>query len=76
MKADSGFYHALKVNPEKCHGCTICLFKCPTSAIRIRAGTATIIYSRCVDCGECSMYCPSRAIYVGEYEFNSIFEFK
>ena len=75
MGQEKRFHHALKVNTEKCYGCTICIFKCPTSAIRIRDGKATIHDNWCIDCGECYMYCPARAIYVEEDDFNKIFDY-
>ena len=75
MTSSSGFYHALKVNPAKCSGCTICIFKCPTHALRIRNGKASINDKWCIDCGECYMYCPARAIYVEEDDFNKIFDY-
>ena len=76
MSSEPLFYHALQVNEEKCHGCTICIFKCPTGAIRIRNGKAAIHANWCIDCGECFMYCPSKAIYVEEDDFSRIYEFK
>jgi Iron only hydrogenase large subunit, C-terminal domain len=36
---------------------------CPTQAIRIVGGFASIQPERCVDCGECFRVCPQRAIY-------------
>ena len=46
---------------EKCKGCTNCLKRCPTEAIRIRDGHATIDSERCIDCGECIRICPYKA---------------
>jgi len=35
--------------------------KCPTEAIRVRNGKATIMYERCIGCGECVKVCRSNA---------------
>jgi iron only hydrogenase large subunit-like protein len=42
-------------------GCTNCIKKCPTEAIRVRDGKAQIIPERCIDCGECIRVCPQHA---------------
>lgn len=54
-------YHSVTLNKDKCKGCTACLKRCPTEAIRIRDGKATIIKERCIDCGECIRVCPYHA---------------
>ena len=70
------FYHALKVDTEVCFGCTHCMIKCPTGAIRIVNGRAEIRDNWCVDCGECMRACPVDAIYVEQDDFDKIFGFK
>ncbi len=57
-------YHAIKVDRDKCIGCTHCMKACPTEAIRIVDGLATINAARCVDCGNCLRACPEHAFYV------------
>ena len=52
---------SLLVNEEKCTGCMKCMKKCPTEAIRIRAGKARVMGDRCIDCAECMKVCPNRA---------------
>lgn len=69
-------YHTLKVDAQKCIGCTHCMKVCPTEAIRLRNGLAQIEQSRCVDCGRCMRACPAEAIYVEQDDLGQIKEFK
>ena len=55
------YFHSVILDKEKCKGCTNCLKRCPTEAIRIRNGQAKIIKERCIDCGECIRICPYHA---------------
>lgn len=55
------FVHSVTLDTDKCVGCTNCIKHCPTQAIRVRDGKATIISERCIDCGECIRVCPHRA---------------
>lgn len=55
------YFHSVKLDKSKCHGCTNCIGHCPTEAIRVRHGKAKIIKQRCIDCGECIRVCPSHA---------------
>jgi iron only hydrogenase large subunit-like protein len=59
MKQD--YFHSVVLNHERCIGCTYCLKICPTEAIRLRNGKASIIAERCIDCGECIRVCPNHA---------------
>ena len=47
------YFHSVRLDKDKCKGCTNCIKRCPTQAIRVRAGKAHIIKERCIDCGEC-----------------------
>ena len=47
------YFHSVRLDEEKCMGCTNCIKRCPTQAIRVRSGKAHIISERCIDCGEC-----------------------
>lgn len=53
--------HSVTLDADACKGCTNCLKRCPTEAIRVRHRQAVITESRCVDCGECIRHCPYRA---------------
>ncbi len=56
-----GYNHSVSLEVSKCKGCTTCLKRCPTEAIRIRDGRAVISSARCIDCGECIKVCPYKA---------------
>jgi iron only hydrogenase large subunit-like protein len=56
------YYHAHKVDLEKCRGHMACMRHCPTQAIRIRGGKAVISEELCIDCGTCISVCPAGAI--------------
>jgi len=49
------------LDEDKCTGCTTCIRRCPTEAIRILEGKANIDPDRCIDCGECIRICPHKA---------------
>lgn len=56
-----GFKHSVLLDADKCKGCTHCLRRCPTEAIRVREGRALIDDISCIDCGECIRVCPYKA---------------
>ena len=55
------YYHSVTLDRGKCVGCTNCLKRCPTEAIRIRGGRAHIVDEMCIDCGECIRVCSHHA---------------
>lgn len=69
------FYHALKIVSSVCTGCTHCMNVCPTGAIRIKNGKASLNEAACTDCGMCLKSCPRQAIIVEQDDFTQIFKF-
>lgn len=69
-------YHAIKVDTNKCMGCTHCMKACPTEAIRVVRGVANINANRCVDCGNCLRVCPVDAFYVEQDSFEQLSKYK
>ncbi|NMB46007.1 MAG: 4Fe-4S binding protein [Firmicutes bacterium] len=55
------YFHSVTLETDNCKGCTICIKRCPTEAIRVRGGKARILELRCIDCGECIRICPNHA---------------
>jgi iron only hydrogenase large subunit-like protein len=49
---------------------------CPTEALRVTGGKATLHPGLCVDCGECFNVCPSRAVVVEDDDITQIFNYK
>ncbi len=68
--------HSVTLDPELCTGCTNCVKRCPTEAIRVRNGRAHIIKDRCIDCGECIRVCPHHAKKAVVDPFRTIYNFK
>ncbi len=61
VKFMGDYFHSVTLDEDKCMGCTNCIKRCPTEAIRVRKGKARIINERCIDCGECIRVCPYHA---------------
>lgn len=69
-------FRSITFNIKKCLGCTHCMRKCPTQAIRVRGGKASINYDRCISCGNCVRACPSHAIYTTYDSFEVLKNYK
>lgn len=55
------FHHSVDLISKKCIGCTDCIKRCPTEAIRVRNSKAIIQKERCIDCGMCIRICRNHA---------------
>jgi len=51
-----------KVDVKKCTGCESCVQECPSEAITINDGKASVSADACIDCGVCVGACPEEAI--------------
>ena len=58
---DEKALHTVMLDPDKCVGCVTCMKRCPTEAIRVRGGKASVAYERCIGCGECVRLCRHHA---------------
>lgn len=70
------YFHSVRLDKDKCRGCTNCIKRCPTQAIRVREGRAHIIKERCIDCGECIRVCPHHAKYASSDSLDMINAYK
>ena len=70
------YEHSVSLDVSRCTGCTMCLKRCPTEAIRIKDGHATIDPDRCIDCGVCIRYCPNNAKKATYSKLDSVMKYK
>ena len=61
MDHNDKFINSVKLDKDACTGCINCIKYCPTQAIRVHNGKASINPDFCVDCGRCIRYCPNHA---------------
>jgi Na+-translocating ferredoxin:NAD+ oxidoreductase RNF subunit RnfB len=69
-------FRSIRIDLEKCDGRMACMRICPTQAIRVRNGKATLLNDRCIDCGECVRACPNHAIVPMTNSFSDFSKFK
>lgn len=69
-------FRSVVLHDDLCKGCTLCVKRCPTEAIRVREGKAHIIKDRCIDCGECIRVCPEHAKYAIVDPVDVVHEYK
>ncbi|MCL1875183.1 MAG: 4Fe-4S binding protein [Synergistaceae bacterium] len=68
----NSFY--IRINAHRCRGCTKCIRRCPTEAMRGTYGQAgiDIIERLCIGCGECIRECPYKAIELVQDDWETI----
>ena len=72
---EQSFHHTLTIDEELCQGCTHCMKRCPTQAIRITGGKAHVDSERCIDCGQCMAVCPHHAIILQQSDLEHIYAY-
>lgn len=72
----SSYKHSVTLDISRCKGCTNCIKRCPTEAIRVRDGHAIIKEDKCIDCGECIRVCPYQAKKATFDRFEDFSEYK
>ncbi|MDF2612634.1 MAG: 4Fe-4S dicluster protein [Clostridia bacterium] len=70
------YSHSVTLEQEKCIGCTDCIKRCPTEAIRVRGSKAKIIQDRCIDCGNCIRICRNGAKRAVTDDIHMIYNYK
>ncbi len=53
---------AVKIDAEKCIGCSACIDTCPVTALKMENEKAVVDEETCIDCGACIPSCPTEAI--------------
>ncbi len=56
------YAHGFTMDASRCDGCLACMRVCPTHAIRVKQGKATVRQQLCIDCGSCLATC-SRGVF-------------
>ena len=55
----------LRLEPERCNGCGMCVTVCPHAVFELTNGRASIVdRDGCMECGACAINCSEGAIYV------------
>ena len=50
------------VKKDMCTGCGTCVEECPTGAMSLEDGVASINDAECIRCGKCHDVCPEEAV--------------
>jgi nitroreductase/NAD-dependent dihydropyrimidine dehydrogenase PreA subunit len=55
-----------KINRKKCGGCGLCVAVCPSDALFMHDGKASVSSAGCIFCGHCRAVCKDGAVDMGE----------
>jgi len=61
----------IRIIPEKCTGCKLCLRPCPYAGVEM-VGEVAVLNERCTFCGACVPFCKSGAIEVVQRQLTSV----
>ena len=60
--------NTIKINEEKCIGCSLCIKDCPNSYLYLENKKAHTNGTGCMECGHCYAICPQNAIRIEGYD--------
>ena len=63
------YFHSVRLQTDKCKGCTNCIKGCPTEAIQLGA-ERLILEGRCIDCGECIGSVPTSKVAIDKWGYS------
>lgn len=58
----------IKINEEKCIGCSLCVKDCPNACLYLEEGKAHVREQGCIECGHCYAICPQGAVVMTGYD--------
>lgn len=59
--------NTIKINEEKCTGCSLCIKDCPNSYLYLKDQKVHTNGTGCIECGHCYAICPQNAISIKGY---------
>lgn len=68
----------VKIDPEKCKGCKLCVVACAAAALELVENKARMVEDMpaCIACGDCVAICPEDAIEITKFlEFKKFFRY-
>lgn len=69
------YAHGFRLDDDTCDGCLACVRVCPTDAIRVKHGKASVQSALCIDCGSCLEACTRGAITATTHTLDEIGQF-
>ncbi len=71
MECTEKKYQWIKVDPEKCVGCSLCIDYCPRDVLRLNDDNIASVAFRddCWYCDVCTFVCPVQALTVEEVPY-------